>query len=234
MYNIEYLDWDSELFAIKVGRVLLNEKISAEVELGIIDDAKRQSYKLLYIFSIDSLAECNSNSFFLADKKVELTKNIRSITCLQSSVRSFDVSCDLIEDLYHLALESGKYSRFRLDKNMPVGTFEKMYRIWIERSTKKEIASDVLVYIYQEQIRGMLTYKINEGIASIGLIGVSSVEQNRGIGSCLVEKLESVLNSNAICTLNVATQADNLNACSFYCKNGFSVSKITYIYHLWL
>ena len=47
--------------------------------------------------------------------------------------------------LVQLAIESGRYSRFRRDPHFPSGAFERLYQFWIDRSTRGEIADATIV-----------------------------------------------------------------------------------------
>ena len=69
-----------------------------------------------------------------------------------------------INVLYELAFESGKYSRFKLDKNFSEIDFRKLYKKWVDNSLNLEIADEVLVYKISDIIQGFITYKIyNDG-----------------------------------------------------------------------
>ena len=111
-----------------------------------------------------------------------------------------------------------------------------MYRRWIEQSVCKILADDVLVYIDNSIECGMLTYRINkeDNIARIGLVAVDDNCQGKGVGSGLIQSLESLLDNQKVTKLFVATQENNFWACKWYEKNGFSVDSKVEIYHWWM
>lgn len=239
--SIKYAHWDSENFNVKVGFVQIPSStfLSIEALTFLKEKAKEEDYKVIYIMLLDNgtiQVPSNLIDFTLlhVDRKVEYTKPVfcdrRVIISQIESYKDLYPS----SELYSLAIESGKYSRFKLDLNFPPDVFETMYRIWIERSVRKEIADDVLIYKEKGNIMGMLTYKKNIYNATIGLIAVSPICQHAGVGSKLIHYLETCLLKDGIKTLNVATQGNNIQARQFYERNNFSVKEITNIYHLWI
>lgn len=237
--------WDSDNFKIKVGHVILEnaENICMELIIArlkeIIFLGKKEQYKLLYF-------KCPSNiliserilpeaKIVLADTKVIYSKRLVS----QNINNAIDgvLNCqetEVNDDLLCLAFESGKYSRFKLDVNFPSGVFEKMYTTWMERSIKKEIADEVLVYKDQNSTLGMLTYSASKECLTIGLIAVDNNHQGKHIGSKLMTSLESIAYSSGLNRIEVATQKANLPACRFYEKNNFTIKESIIIYHIWL
>lgn len=240
--EIEYASWDSVNFNLKVGVVKIVSSIlfADDMFVAIEAEAKRQKYNVIYIMLLDggvinSIQHINNRSDLLyVDKKVTYSKTISSkINQNSQGVKSFGCSSSFLE-IYSLAIESGHHSRFKKDGHFPQGTFEKLYRSWIEGSVNKEIADDVIVYEEQNQMKGMLTYKVTQNKGVIGLIAVSLSCQSLGIGSMLLGYLESHLLALGINKLEVVTQGDNIQACRFYEKNKFNIINIVNIYHLWL
>ena len=236
--NIERLDWDSQHFSLTIGKF----SIASEEDISFIPKlnhlAGEGNYDLVYVFSDFNLSSKKviTEGLKLVDKKVVFTK---SISCLESQkldlsyLHSYSGDGNNIR-LESIAFESGKYSRFKIDNKFPAGSFESMYSLWLSRSIKRIIADDVIVYIYKDEILGLLTYKIHNDVCVIGLIGVYPKSQNRMIGTHLIAKLEFDLKNKGINKIEVATQLDNEIACRFYKKNYFKIKEIKYIYHLWI
>ena len=137
------------------------------------------------------------------------------------------------EQIYKLAFESGKFSRFKLDNNFQQNEFEALYKIWVDNSFSKEIADEILVYKEQSAILGFITYKIIENYAIIGLLGVCYEQQGKGIGRKLLEAVENVLSDKQIKELRIPTQLQNEQACGFYTKLGYNIIEETTIKHYW-
>ncbi len=221
------LDWDSVFFGLNVGKLVLSDEdefLKPEIE-GLLD------YDLVYIFANHGykMPVVRAN---LVDCKVIYKKSISRNVETNSNVVAFSENKPS-PDLYELALQSGEYSRFRLDDKMPAGSYEKLYRRWIEQSVCKAMADEVLCYYYNGKIVGMVTLAVKDNVGSIGLVAVDSSCRGLGIGSALLESVDSYLFGRGVRVVEVATQLDNTKACSWYEKNGYAVDSITDIYHWW-
>lgn len=232
---IQYLEWDSAFFDKKIGRLDLrpaNDKI-----LETLVEAKQQNYDLLYIFTPEAFLinenDCLPFKGVLVDRKVVYSIDIISVVSLSQEVKEY-VSTELTPELLNLAYESGKFSRFRLDKGFKASDFQRLYARWIEKSVTHEMADKVFVIIENNKIAGMVTLKISGNTSEIGLIAVDAKMQGKGYGKLLVERCISEAALSNCKTLSVPTQFENKPACKFYERCGFQVKLITNIYHFWL
>lgn len=229
--NIRCLDWDSAFFGLRIGRADVSS--AAELELLATQEMLlKQQCDLLYVFCPQTVRWQQHNAA-LVDEKTIYTKRIVSQTiCTQVDVYMGNVPDN---DLYRLALVSGEYSRYRLDKWFPEGSYERLYRRWIEQAVNGNMADKVFVYRENNHIYGMLTLQWDDHQADIGLVAVDTDVQGRGIGSLLMQNTENWLAHNtSVQTLKVATQWTNTKARRWYEKNGFVVECVTNIYHWWL
>jgi dTDP-4-amino-4,6-dideoxy-D-galactose acyltransferase len=222
---IEEKKWDSDFFNLKIGEVnFFDSKISSNYT----------DFDLLYVVShedFDLQIEGFNNSF--SEQKVKFYKEIQSQDKLSNQVFSIKNSSYDIQDLYELAYESGKNSRFLLDPNFGNEKFKQLYQIWINNSVSNEFATDVMIYKEENKTVGLLTYKSNENEAFVGLIAVSNEHQGKGIGGILLRHLETILFNQGINSLTIPTQLENHSACSFYKKQGYSIAEIIHIKHFW-
>ena len=140
------------------------------------------------------------------------------------------------DDLYRLALVSGGYSRFKLDERLPKGSYERLYNRWIENACPKENTNkQILLFKNEHNIAcGMITFDYNEELGHIGLVAVDTDVQHQGIGGKIMSTLDGYLFEHGIKMLEVPTQKANIDACSWYEKNGFIPKSIIPIYHWWL
>jgi len=231
MIDIQPLQWDSDFFGIRVGRV----DACSQEELTSLKSKSlelKEQFDLLYLFCPQNL-NFEQNGAVLADEKTIYTKTVE---CKVSSPDVFVYQPKVPnEELYELALVSGQYSRFKLDENFPKGSFEKLYNRWIEQSVNGNIANVVFVHSTQNHINGMMTVKWDDNEAHIGLVAVNPNCQSQGIGSILMQSVESYLSKNANVTkFSVATQWANNKAKHWYEKNGFTIESVTKIYHWWM
>lgn len=169
----------------------------------------------------------------LVDRKVLYTMDISGEIALSQQVMEYS-SHKLTPELVSLAYESGKHSRFRLDKGFKDDDFFKLYYRWMEKSVTHEMADKVFVIEEDNKIAAMVTLKISGDTSEIGLIAVDSQIQGKGYGKLLVERCISAAALANCKTLTVPTQFENKLACKFYERCGFQVQSITNIYHFWL
>lgn len=234
MLTIQHLKWDSEFFKLRIGKVV----IESAYDFSTLIERKehiRSLYDLVYVFSTEKIARVSEidKGIELVDEKIIYEMNVAlSTTC--EFVHLFSDSKPNME-LYRLALISGTYSRFNLDKNFPENSYERLYSKWIEESVNGNLANAVFVHSTNDKIEGMITVKWKDEHADIGLVAVDSCAQGRGIGTGLIKHIITYLSQNTtVKRLFVATQMQNQKACRWYEKNGFSVKSITNIYHWWL
>lgn len=229
---IEIAQWDTEHFGIKVGSLIPDGNVSKETLDKEITSAKAEGYDLLYLKGCKLQEDCLSDRVILADEKVvySLTKHTDDYHKCDKVVSYLNKELDV--KLLTLALQSGGHSRYYTDKNMPVSVYITLYRIWIKNSLNGSIATDVLVYLDGNEVLGLLTYKLNDKKAVIGLVDVDNSSKGKGIGSKLMHTFLSVLPYGT--KVEVATQKSNSVACHYYEKNGFNIDCITNIYHIWI
>jgi ribosomal protein S18 acetylase RimI-like enzyme len=222
---IRKLEWDSLFFNLNVGELSIND---------YIDSLDYSDYDLLYVISSDDFdleLKGVTNSF--SEQKIKFHKELKELQQLSDNVFSYEETDYEIQEVYELAFESGKQSRFLLDMNFESEKFKELYKLWIDNSISSNFADDVLFYKYKGKTLGLLTYKTNGTNAFVGLIAVSNDHQGKGIGGNMLTHLETVLYAKGIYNLTIPTQGQNQQACYFYNKIGYSISEKTYIKHYW-
>lgn len=230
------LNWDSDFFRIKIGKLEKSLLVESEFENNLIF-AKAQNYDLLYIFDevnldIDSEILKNFN-ITLVDTKVIFEKELKKEHDVLDVEILSSISEDDLQDLYFLALESGHASRYKTDKELN-SKFEAFYRTWLDNSLNKILADDIFIYKINNKIVGFITLKYNDEICSIGLIAVNPNFRGNKIGEklmqkCFFEGLQKNCNS-----ITVATQLENSGACRFYKKLEMKIKESNKIYHSWI
>jgi dTDP-4-amino-4,6-dideoxy-D-galactose acyltransferase len=233
--SLVYLEWDSDFFDMKIGKIEMEDLDVLKFQSDVAC-AKREGYELIYLFgepkfapSLVSLrgAHCVSvGTNNLYSKPVLSGQQNKAITLLP---RSTD-----IKDVYELAYESGKYSRFRLDPHIGLASFHRLYRAWVDNSVSGVIADDVLVFIESNVIQGLCTVRFAGEGATVGLLAVAPRQQGNGVGRALVEFAERRALQRGCQRLYVTTQVANEGACVFYEKLGMTMFRSTKIHHLWI
>lgn len=224
--SIERLDWDSNFFGFEVYKCEVQRYVTFEDIKEISATAT-----LLYLFS-NALILNKKLSRKLVDKKIIYKKVLRE-TPIEMKPSIYKGKINSIEELISLALLSGNHSRFKLDENMPLGSFETMYRQWIVNDLS-DPNTFIIVEKSAESIVGFVTISFNStNIAEIGLIAVSRSHQGKGIGSKLIKSAESLALKNGMSSIRVATQKKNIQANLFYQSNEYEMIDNKYIYHIW-
>ncbi len=222
---INRLDWDSNFFEIEIGELICQEYFNLE---------NAESFDLFYIKSNkDFELEINNFENTFSENKVVFSKNLNFSETSKNNIFSVNKIDFKIEEIYELAYESGKFSRFFLDNNFNIEKFKELYKKWVDNSISKLFADDLFVYQEDNNTIGFVTYKIKNNIATIGLIAVSPNEQGKGIGGKLLNYLENFLIKSNINVLSIPTQENNITACKFYKKQGYNISDKTIIKHYW-
>jgi dTDP-4-amino-4,6-dideoxy-D-galactose acyltransferase len=231
---IEFLSWDTDFFGYKVGKVT---NLETDIFL-VLSEAKKQNYKLLYASLNPNNILQNKiyieNNGFLADQKITFLQNIPNDIKISENKTELYENTEINQNLISLALQSGIYSRFKIDKNFKNQEFERLYTTWIENSVKKEIAQKVIIQKENNQIIALLTLGIKNKRADIGILAVDTHCRGKKVGKNLIERAffeSNLLNQNLI---QVVTQKANQEACCFYQKMGFQIEKIENIYHFWI
>jgi len=232
------LDWDSDFFGYSVVYVEVRSRNEALQLKSMIMDIKRDGVKLIYISS-DFLLELESPFVFLVDKKVTLTKNeIHSgsvcswpvgVEIYNRNLTAYDYTC-----LESLAIQSGKFSRFNIDSNIPKYKFNQLYKTWLYASIENKVADSLFFIRAEGEIVAFITVSNKNRIGDIGLLAVDKDYRGRGYSKKLISAANAFFRDNNVLSSQVVTQLDNKPAMKLYEKVGFKVDIIKYYYHCWL
>jgi dTDP-4-amino-4,6-dideoxy-D-galactose acyltransferase len=237
-YNYSILNWDSQFFGYKVAS-LKPWKLESRRLKELIAEMKMNDITLAYFFvnpddtvSINALLNISG---FLADEKISFIANIKDVNnfVFSHNVKPYKLNYST-DNLKLLALQSGLFSRFKVDPNFINDEYVKLYIEWIEKSVKKIVAKEILVYYKDNIEKGFVTVEIKDMIGSIGLIAVDESERGNSIGKELVNAALSFFGEHKVDQVEVVTQMANKVACKFYQSLGFSIKSIENIYHIWI
>ncbi len=230
--RVERLVWDSDFFGLRIGRAC----ISSEEEAMTLAGGRKhleEDYDLLYVFTSHGMRFPDDKAK-LVDEKVVFSLSKVASSEVNPNVELWDVNKGVTDELLHLALVSGKYSRFKLDDSLPSGSYERLYSRWIEQSVNHMIATEVFCYMVNDMPRGLVTLDRNNGNGTIGLVAIHEDFQYQGIGSAMTQHVIRYAQEWHCLKLSVATQHNNNPACRLYKKNGFEVESVTDVWHWWL
>lgn len=240
MQTYKHLEWDSDFFGYRISS-FYPESITPAGLAGIIQKLRDDNIKLVYCFvnPADKISGDSFSSLAIStvDEKTTFTKVTEGAMDYKRppEIVSYDKSY-VSEKLKDLTLQSGVFSRFKIDPGFTDNEYEKLYLAWIEKSVKRELADEILVYQENEEINGFITLKadVNAGRGSLGLLAVDEKMRGKSIGKQMLDAAEEYFLSSGINIIDVVTQKKNRVACSFYEKSGYKIKEITNIYHLWI
>jgi dTDP-4-amino-4,6-dideoxy-D-galactose acyltransferase len=220
---IQKLSWDSGFFGFEIGEISNESNLenANEYKLLVLKQTEENSVEI----------EGFENTF--SETKVVFSKQFNDNFNDNFNVLNTDFNPLNAVDLYNLAYESGKHSRFLLDKNFKECQFKELYKKWIDNSLNKQFADKIFYTKEADKITGFVSIKNQETYATIGLIAVESTQQGKGIGQKLLQKAAQYCIENNIFELRIPTQKENQQACSFYKKNGYNIFEETIIKHYW-
>jgi dTDP-4-amino-4,6-dideoxy-D-galactose acyltransferase len=224
---IDKLDWDSNFFNLKIGKLTTDEN-----HLNGVADSILNQYDLVYIFSEQELNDLNAR-VHLVDVKVNFSKTNLGFN-EGIIISEYNNTKHSYNKLLELAILSGVHSRFKKDHRFNIGAYEKLYKMWIDKSIDKSIAQHVLVDVLDGELAGFVTLQFStDGIGIIGLIAVDPLYQGKKIASRLIQSCENLCISNNINKLEVSTQLDNNPAMQLYKNAKFNIKTKQFIYHHW-
>lgn len=225
--NIAPLKWDSDFFNLKIGKI-------SNVEFAVIPALEEvRLYDLIYIEETEKTNSNNSlEQIKFTDKKIIYSKILKDIPVLSSEISEY-TSTEINDKLLDLAIQSGAFSRFKLDIKFEANAYKKLYKQWIINSVTKQSADMVLVYGDSKNPKGFITLVFKPTFAQIGLIAVDANEQHQGIGKALINAAAAYASQNNFTNLQVITQAINKDACLFYERCGFNKENEIHTHHYW-
>lgn len=236
--DFRLLEWDSSFFGYKIA-ALHPSGLSSDELKRMVDDLFKGDFKLAYCFinpedeaSIKSLLNASA---ILADEKITYFNNdLREDSNFSTTnIKPFSLTLPT-EKLRDLALQSGLFSRFKIDGNFHNQEYEKLYSEWILKSVNKTLADETLVYYDENDENGFITLSVKGNIGSIGLIAVDEKVRGKAIGKKLINAAIGYFLEKDVTEVEVVTQKANKPACFFYESMGFKIKNITNIYHLWI
>lgn len=229
---IEELKWDSQFFGLKVGvSRFANDSEWSHPELS--------KWDLVYFFVDPRDQKANrilEEKALLADIKVTYSIKINHSAAaihLPDTLSIYN-SSPLDDVVIGIGKQSGSYSRFNVDPDIPHQKFEELYSIWMKKSISREIADEVFVFRNKNKIiGGVITIGIKNGRGEIGILAVDESFRGQHVGTLLIQQSKKYCYEKKIPELQVVTQQKNLQACRFYEKCGFKAEDIINVYHYW-
>jgi len=218
---ITKLDWDSDFFNREIGRLDLGDK-----ELFTFD-ISNSSFESVYVFANGPISELEKDENVFRDVKVTFKKPANKVKARTINlIRPF-----YSEQLKDLFFQSGSHSRFKLDPILNPN-FQALYTRWMENALNGTFDNMIYATGFPEAPTSCLTLKTEPEALRIGIIAVDESARGKGIGTGLIDYASSKAHEFGYDSLIVSTQERNKQAMRFYEKQGFTIWKKEYIYHI--
>jgi ribosomal protein S18 acetylase RimI-like enzyme len=240
--GLRTLDWDTRHFQFQVAELVGPDLDDRELTEALAE-ARQEGVRLVYWSASPArqparelLAEFHGR---LVDRKATYALDLDSHppAGIEHEVRVvMQPRGPAPPDLLALGVAAGAFSRFRRDPWIPRQAFSRLYEVWMERSTRGELAEAVLVALPERDDRpilGVLTIGVHRREARIGLVAVGSAARGRGIASTLVAAAHNWMVTNGLVRSKVVTQQDNEVACRLYERACYTLVDLVHLYHFW-
>lgn len=235
------LDWDTDFFGVKSGKVLLRSTLSEDEKFKLLEFIDSNQFTTIvnkegnhhndqWIGEFTSAYLIDTNVQFsktISDQKFDNINQINQIKYI--SVKNDQKKSKRI---MNIAKKSFNLSRFYSDPKIDNSLANKLYENWVENSFNKK-EKYFITYTLNDEIVGFLLFVVKRETAIIELIAVDEVARGIGIGKQLLLYLDLFLNENNINNVQVGTQIGNIPAIRFYLDNSFIIETTSSIYHLW-
>lgn len=237
---IKKLDWDTNFFEIKIGKVEIKDESEFD-PIFFKEQAKDEKFELIYIFKYNQMLswiDIIKANLELVDimltmqKKFEKNKYMNN----QYEFRTELAEKELVE-CYNIAEETAIVSRFYKDNNIGKNKTKELYRKWIDNTLNQTYSDGLFIEKNEDCISGIHLIKTDEKnkVGYCSVIGVNNLIKGRGIGKNLWNQAFGYwANEKEIEYCKVPFSLQNKESFNFHLKIGFdNISEIKYVYHFW-
>jgi len=241
--RVGILDWDTEFFGFRVGRVLDTE-LTCDGAREVAAWARREAVACVYFLAGDgdsqSAHAAERVGFRLMDVRVELGLSLRDEhpRAERTGGNTELAKPEDVSALCDIAAASHRDTRFWADPRFPRERCAALYARWIDRSCAGE-ADAVLIARLEGRAAAYVTCHL-EGddvedlsVGRIGLVAVTERARGRSVGGGLVASAVEWFESNGADRVRVVTQGRNAVAARLYERAGFRTQRVGLWFHLW-
>lgn len=234
---VQILDWDSQFFGKKIGRVTGSKLDSPKAATINAWSEKNQVDCLYFLAASDDLRTsqtAENDQYHLVDIRVTLENKLQELVSTRSDPAQIRLANgNDIESLRIISRNNHRDSRFYYDGHFDREKCDELYAVWIEKSVRGG-TDQVLVWEENRQPVAYVTGKITPaGSGSIELVGVHPAWQGKGIGYQLTMHLLAWFQQQHSTHLTVVTQGRNIGAQVLYQRCGFVTRSTELWYHKW-
>jgi ribosomal protein S18 acetylase RimI-like enzyme len=230
---VEVLDWDSEHFGVRIGRVP-SGRLDAQSAGAVLAAAEEAQVACLYLLAAaddqDTVRAAEDAGFRLTDVRLTLDRPASADVLAHPDVRAA-VPGD-VGALAPIAADAHTDSRFFADPRFDRAAAARLYERWIEASVAGDFADLAFTALADGAPCGYITGRSGDE-ASIGLLGVGAAARGRGLGPQLVAAFVAAAARAGAERVSVVTQGRNVQAQRLYQRAGFRTARVELWYHRW-
>jgi dTDP-4-amino-4,6-dideoxy-D-galactose acyltransferase len=236
--EIEILNWDSNFFGLKIGRINITSDIEIDWQL-FKEKAINGKFELIYVFKYQKMLPWEATlkgNLDLVDIQLTLSKKFEKKDYLNLN---YDLRTEITENekiqCYSIAEETSIVSRFFREKKIGAILTKQLYRKWIDNALNKTFSDGLLLEKDSSIVTGIHSIK-TDNVNKIGycsLIGVNPLYKRMGIGKKLWMQSFAYWADNCdINTIKIPFSLQNSESFNFHLKMGFDkIEETKYIYH---
>ena len=225
----ELLEWDSEFWGKRIGRVAGGALDAAAVDAWADANGVSCVYYLAPGDDPDAARAAEDAGYRLVDVRVELARDATGAD-IDPRIREAREGDD--GPLRAIASSSHGVTRFYADPNFPDDRCDELYDTWIRRSLEGW-ADGVLVAEADGAPSGYVTTHLDGTTGSIGLIAVDARARGTGLGVALADAAVAWCAGRGAERMTVVTQGRNVQALRTFQRAGFLVSTLDLWFHRW-
>lgn len=234
---IDELDWDSNYFNLRCGKVdLAEEDIDSDALSDLLSCINQ--FDFVSIRCAGNFVETNYRITSelharLVDINIQLSKSIEHM----QEPLDFRIipSWDLDEDLFlqmRVLEEDYMYSKFVRDPHMRSRDAFNVYNEWIANSRYFD-DKYFAIKLAEGKVAGFTLFRLSDNDITLELVKVNEGFRGCGIASELMRGINHFGSLRGCEVARVGTQLDNLPAINMYHKMGFREVSRTFVYHCW-
>jgi dTDP-4-amino-4,6-dideoxy-D-galactose acyltransferase len=234
--GIETLDWDSEFFGLRIGRVCLDGATPKSLA-DIDEEARDRGFECLY-GTLDASEAVEATTAYVAQqfghRLVEVSQLFtrKAAPYVPPKPTTATVRRGTLADVEHLegAFEVlAPWSRFGADPRFGLDAAERMHRAWVERAARD---TDQRLLAIAEDESGIIGVSTNVwgAVPRVDFMGVTA--PGSGAAQALMGALMDWADEGE--TQAGPCAARNIAVLRYVEGCGFRVSRVQYLFHRWL
>jgi dTDP-4-amino-4,6-dideoxy-D-galactose acyltransferase len=229
----DLLEWDSNFFGVRIGRVRPGPFDPAAVVAWQRENQIQCLYYLAEVHDTDSIHAAQDLGFHLVDIRTTFYTILPVHPFLDPTTPLRKAVGSDLPALRELTVGSFIHSRFYHDPHFPREKCDELYAVWVEKQLHQK---DAQVWVTDDEygVQGFVTVlDLNQRRTSISLIGLAVQARGRGLGHTLVNFILRERSEYGFSEFEVVTQACNSSAMNLYQSCGMRILSQQVWLHGW-